>query len=96
MLDNGYLAGVGIDTFERIAPFTETSPDDPLLSFDNIVLTPHVAVHSAQAAQDVSRGGIQNVVSVLSNHWPKSENIVNTDIKPVLPLVDYDPAMFLE
>ena len=53
VLDNGYLAGVGINTFERIAPFTETSPDDPLLSSDNVVLTPHVGVHSAQAAQDV-------------------------------------------
>ena len=98
VLDNGYLAGAGIDTFERIDPFTETEipPDDPLLSFDNIVLTPHVAAYSIKAAQDVSREGVQNVVSILSNHWPKSENIVNPDVKPVLTLADYDPAMFLE
>jgi len=98
VLENGYLAGAGIDTFERINPFAETemSPDDPLLSFDNVVLTPHVAAHSIQAAQDVAKGGIQNVVSILSNHRPNPENIVNPDVNPVLPLAEYDPAMFLD
>ena len=89
------MASAGIDTFERIDPFTETPPDNPLLSFDNIVLTPYVAAYSVQATQGVSKGGIQNVVSILINHWPKFENIVNPDVKPVLPLIDYGPAMFL-
>ena len=98
VLKNGYLAGAGIDTFERINPFSETEipPDDPLLSFNNVVLTPHVAAHSIQAAQDVSKGGIQNVVSILSNHWPKPENIVNPEVNPIFPLTDYDAAMFLD
>ena len=98
VLENGYLAGAGLDTFERINPFseTETPLDDPLLSFDNVVLTPHVAAHSIQAAQDVAEGGIQNVVSILSNHWPKPENVVNPEVKPIFPLTDYGAAMFLD
>ena len=68
LLREGRLSGAGLDTFEGIDPFTkdESPPNHPLLELDNVVLTPHVGAASVQAAQDVSRGGVQNVVSVLS------------------------------
>lgn len=92
----GNLSGAGLDTFEEIDPFTENEapPDHPLLELENVVLTPHVGAYSVQAAQDVSRGGVQNVVSVLSGHLPLAENIVNPSVTPRFPLMDYDASLF--
>ena len=95
-LREGRLSGAGLDTFEEIDPFTEeeTPPEHPLLELDNVVLTPHVGAYSVQASQNVSRGGIQNVVSVLSGHRPPAENIVNSSVTPRFPLADYDASLF--
>ena len=97
-LREGRLSGAGLDTFEGINPFTEdeTPPEHPLLELDNVVLTPHVGAYSVQASQDVSRGGVQNVVSVLSGHLPLAENIVNPGVTPRVPLADYDDSLFEE
>ena len=95
-LREGRLNGAGLDTFEGIDPFTEVEapPDHPLLTLDNVVLTPHIGAYSVQASQDVSTGGIQNVVSVLSGHWPLAENIVNPSVKPRFPLAAYEASLF--
>ena len=95
-LREGRLSGAGLDTFEEIDPFTEDEapPDHPLLELDNVVLTPHVGAYSVQASQDVSRGGVQNVVSVLSGNMPLPENIVNPTVTPRFPLADYDSKLF--
>ena len=61
-----------------------------------LFLTPHVAAHSIQTAWDVSTGAIQNVVFVLSNHWPKPEDFVNPEVNPIFPLTDYASTMFLD
>lgn len=84
VLRDGHLAGAGLDTFERIDPFVadEAPPEDPLLSLDNVILTPHVAAFSAQAMDDSRRGGIENVVAVLSGRWPPHENVVNSELTP--------------
>ena len=95
-LREGRLSGAGLDTFEEINPFTENEapPDHPLLELDNVALTPHVGAYSVQASQDVSRGGVRNVVSVLSGHLPLAENIVNPSVAPRIPLLDYDASLF--
>lgn len=88
-LRTGHLAGAGIDTFELIDVFVDSTarPDHPLLGLDNVVLTPHVAAYSVQAAHDVTVGGIENVVAVLSGHWPPAAHIVNQGVVPRFPLV---------
>ncbi|MBA3944862.1 MAG: C-terminal binding protein [Herpetosiphonaceae bacterium] len=88
-LRTGHLAGAGLDTFEQIDVFVDstTQPDHPLLSLDNVVLTPHVAAYSVQAAHDVTHGGIENVVAVLSGHWPPEAHIVNRDVVPRFSLI---------
>jgi len=97
-LRSGRLAGAGLDTFEHIDPFTEVEgpPDHPLLTLNNVVLTPHVASFSIQASQDVSTEGIQNVVSILSGRLPAPENIVNREVIPRFPLAEYDASLFDE
>ena len=43
-LKSGKVAGAGIDVFE-----VEPSTDSPLISFDNVVLTPHLGASTAEA-----------------------------------------------
>ena len=54
---SGHLAGAAIDTFEDIDIFAENPPppESPLLDLDNILLTPHTAGLSIQAAADATR-----------------------------------------
>lgn len=95
-LREGRLGGAGLDTFEQIDVFTpdEAPPVHPLLELDNVVLTPHVAAGSVQSGQAVSRGGIENVVAILSGYWPLPENIVNGGVVPRYPLQEHDPTLF--
>jgi len=92
----GRLAGAGLDTFESIDVFApETGPaQNPLFELDNVILTPHVAAGSVQAMQAVSRGGVENVVAVLSGYWPQPGQIVNAEVTPRWPLRANDPALF--
>jgi phosphoglycerate dehydrogenase-like enzyme len=95
VLQEGHLAGAGIDTFEHINVFVPEGdpPDHPLLDLENVLLTPHVAGLSVEAKTDVARGGVENVVSILSGHWPYPDHIVNKGVEPWFPLKPYDPAL---
>lgn len=90
LLKEGTLAGAGIDTFEGIDVFVEDEmpPDHPLLSLENVILSPHVGAISEQAMQDVTNGGLANAAAVLSGYWPSPENIVNPEVIPRFPLVE--------
>lgn len=96
LLQDRVIAGAGIDTYEHIDVFVqeEKPPDHPFLALDNVVLTPHTAGLSIQAKEDVGRGGVENVVSILSGHWPHPDNIVNKGVVPRFPLAEYEPSMF--
>ena len=94
-LKEGIIASAGIDTFEHIDIFgEEKAPTHPFLELDNVILTPHVAAMSVQAKEDVGRGGVGNVVSILSGHWPHPDHIVNRGVVPRFPLKEYDPTLF--
>jgi len=90
LLREGTLAGAGIDTFEGIDVFVEEEgpSDHPLLSLDNVILSPHVGAISVQAMQDVTDGGIGNAAAVLSGYWPPAENLVNPEVVPRFPLTE--------
>ncbi len=90
LLREGALTGAGIDTFEGIDVFVqeERPPDHPLLSLDNVILTPHVGAISVQAMQDVTDGGIGNAAAALSGYWPPAEHLVNPGVVPRFPLAD--------
>ena len=91
-LQDGSLAGAGIDTFEGIDVFVEEErvPDHPLLALDNVILTPHVGASSIQAMQDVTDGGLANAAAVLSGRWPPRQNLVNPEVVPRFSLAHPD------
>ena len=96
LLQSGHLAGAAIDTFDDIEIFgeREAPPDHALARLDNVILTPHVSGLSVQASQDVAITGVENLVSVLSGRWPHPDNVVNTGVRPRLPLKEHEPALF--
>jgi D-3-phosphoglycerate dehydrogenase len=61
-LRSGHLGGAGLDTFE-IEP---VKADNPLLKLDNVILTPHVAGVTRNAALRVATMTARNVVDVLA------------------------------
>ena len=60
-LENGQLAGAGIDVCEVEPP----EKDSPLRKFPQVVLTPHAAWYSEEAKTDLKRRAAEEVVRVL-------------------------------
>lgn len=96
-LRSGKLRGAGIDTFEQIdVHYAEDGPQEhPFFELDNIILTPHCAAASVEAGEDVTRGSIENVVSVLNDCMPAEGNIVNRGVVPRQPLKPHDPEILI-
>lgn len=86
---SGRLAGAGIDTYEAIDIFVDGIPPrlHPLTGLENVILTPHVASGSVQAAVDIRLTAIDNIVDILSGYWPLEENIVNPGVMPRVSLM---------
>lgn len=73
-LREGRLAGAGIDCHT-----TEPIPaDDPLTTFDNVVLTPHLAWYSEESYEELKRRTIANVVDVVAGTQPR--DILNPEV----------------
>jgi D-3-phosphoglycerate dehydrogenase len=87
-LQEGRLAGAGIDTYEQIDIFAERLPPrlHPLTGLENVILTPHVAAGSVQAGEDIYMTAIANITAILQGFWPLAENIVNPTVTPRVPL----------
>ncbi|MEZ4662350.1 MAG: C-terminal binding protein [Caldilineaceae bacterium] len=88
-LQQGRLAGAGIDTYEMIDVFAEQLPPrlHPLTGMENVILTPHVAAGSVQAGEEIYLTGIQNAQDILAGYWPLAENVVNPTVAPRFPLM---------
>lgn len=87
-IQEGRLAGAGIDTYEQIDIFAEQLPPrlHPLTGLENVILTPHVAAGSVQASEEIYTTAIQNIHDILNGQWPLEENIVNPTVVPRFPL----------
>jgi D-3-phosphoglycerate dehydrogenase len=66
-LKERWIAGAGLDVMEKEPP----DPKDPLLTLDNIVLTPHYASYTEEAYYELRVKAAQGAASVLRGEFPK-------------------------
>lgn len=71
-LTSGHLGGAGLDTFEK----EPIAADNPLLKMDNVILTPHVAGVTRNAARRVATTTAQNIIDALAGRPLPSANLV--------------------
>jgi D-3-phosphoglycerate dehydrogenase len=67
VLEEGSIAGAGLDVFEKEPPST----DNPLLRFNNVILTPHSSALSRECVMKVHITAAQAVVDFLEGRQPK-------------------------
>jgi len=75
-LREGWIAGAGLDVFDQ----EPLSLDDPLLSLDNVVLTPHLSSNTIECRRRLAVTVAEEVVRVLHGERPKYA--VNPEIRP--------------
>ncbi|MYC35724.1 MAG: C-terminal binding protein [Chloroflexi bacterium] len=73
-LTGNIIAGAGLDVMVDNTP----SQDHPLLSLDNIIITPHVAFFSQESTLELEQRAAAEVVSVIHGRMP--DNLVNSDV----------------
>jgi phosphoglycerate dehydrogenase-like enzyme len=66
-LQDGRLAGAGLDVFDPQPP----APENPLLRFDQVVLTPHVGSFTHEGRRRMSMTVAEDILSVLRGEQPK-------------------------
>jgi len=74
-LKDNWIAGASVDVLkeERIGL------DDPLLSLDNIVITPHAAWYSEESQREIKTRAYSEVKRILDGEWPVY--LLNPDVK---------------
>jgi len=75
-LKTGKIAGAALDVVE----YEPIQPDNPLLLMENVILTPHVAWYSEQAAADMRSKAALGVMDVLV-HGEYPKYLVNEEVK---------------
>ena len=70
-LTGGRIAGAGLDVMADNHP----ANDHPLLSLDNIIITPHVAFFSQESTLELEQRAAREVACVLTGQMP--DNLVN-------------------
>lgn len=74
-LERDELAGVGLDVVADEPP----APDDPLLGFDEVLLTPHVAWYSTESERELREKTALNIKAALTGSRPTY--LVNDDVE---------------
>lgn len=69
-LDSGHLAGAGLDVFAQ----EPLPPDAPILSREQVVLTPHNADSTPEGLDFLNEGAVENAIAFLEG---KPQNVVN-------------------
>lgn len=66
-LSTGQIAGAALDVLDKEPP----TPDDPLLTLDNVLITPHTSSWSTQGIVALRCGAAENIVTVLRGDAPR-------------------------
>ena len=84
-LQEGWIAAAGLDVLEQEPP----DPDNPLLSMENVTLTPHVASASERMRPETRRRIGQEIALVLTGRWPRT--CVNPSVLDKTDLIRWQP-----
>jgi D-3-phosphoglycerate dehydrogenase len=84
-LQSGEIAGAGLDVLEQEPP----EPDNPLLTMENVVVTPHVASATTRMRPETRRRVGREVALVMRGKWPMS--CVNPTVLPKVALQRWQP-----
>ena len=77
-LRSGHLAGAGLDVFaEEPLP-----PDHPILSCDQVVLTPHIADQTPEGVELLNEGAVTNVIAFLEGRPEQRRYVSSTGRLP--------------
>ena len=68
-LNSGHLAGAAIDVFDQEPP----PPDHPILSCEQVVLTPHSGANTPEGIEALHEGAVDNVIAYLEG---RPQNVV--------------------
>ena len=74
VLRDGRIAGAGLDVFEQEPP----DLDEPLLTFDNVIVTPHALCWTDQLFAGSGAADVRAVLAVMAGNAPAG--IVNRDV----------------
>ena len=66
-LKEGWIAGAGIDVYEKEPP----DPENPLFKLENIVLTPHIAWYTEDALRRLEMSAVNEAIRMLKGRLPK-------------------------
>ncbi len=74
-LQEGWLAGAALDVLEKEPPDRE----DPLLSMENVILTPHNGFYSDPSVARMHVRAAEEVIEALSGRWPRG--LLNVELR---------------
>jgi len=75
-LQEGWIAGAALDVLEKEPP----DPHNPLLSIENVIVTPHIGGMSDTYPQEFCEASVKALTDLAAGRWPRS--VVNPDVTP--------------
>ena len=84
-LQNNEIAGAGLDVLEQ----EPINIENPLLTMDNVILTPHVASATSRMRPETRRRAAREIALALIGKWPMSP--VNPTVMPKVELERWQP-----
>ncbi len=73
-LKNGQIAAAGVDVFDPEPP----EESNPLFTLPNVIVTPHMAAHSAEGLERMATMAAEGILQVLRNEYPS--HIYNPEV----------------